>query len=78
MDRMVRCTVCYWRGTLAGALAAPRTRPSDLPPAEAAIQNMYEELQQVARQLGHPEQPTCPVCGHHTVAVERRSLRPAA
>jgi hypothetical protein len=78
MDRMVRCTVCYWRGTLGGAVGAPRVRESDVPPAEAAIQSSYEELRQIARQLGHPARPSCPVCGHHTVAVERRSLRPAA
>jgi hypothetical protein len=75
---MVRCTVCYWRGTVAGAIAAPRVRQSDIPPSAAVIQNMYEEKLQAARQFGHPERPSCPVCGHHTVAVERRSIRPSA
>ena len=78
MDRTVRCTVCCWRGTLLDALMAPRVRQSDLPPAEAAIQDMYEEKQQIARELGHPTLPPCPACGHHTVSVERRSIRPAA
>ena len=78
MDRMVRCTVCCWRGTLAGALAAPRIRPSEIPPAEEAIQGIYEKQRQEARELGHPTLPPCPACGHHTVSVERRSHRPAA
>jgi hypothetical protein len=78
MDRMVRCTVCYWRGTLGEAIAAPRIRKSDVPPAEAAIQNAYEERRQLARQLGHPTLPPCPTCGHHTVSVERHSIHPSA
>ncbi|MET0591283.1 MAG: hypothetical protein ABW133_01195 [Polyangiaceae bacterium] len=78
MDRMVRCTVCCWRGTLLGAIIAPRVRQSDLPPAELAIQEAYEEERRARRAIGHPTNPLCPACGHHTVAVERRSVRPAA
>lgn len=78
MDRMIRCTVCYWRGTLAGAIAAPRVRPSEIPPAEVVVQTAYEEQRQAAKQLGLPTPPPCPACGHHTVSVERRSVRPAA
>jgi hypothetical protein len=75
---MVRCTVCFWRGTLAEARSAPRVRQSDIPPAEEAIQGMYEVQRHMASLLGHPTPPPCPACGHHTVSVERRSLHPSA
>jgi hypothetical protein len=78
MDRIIRCTVCCWRGTLGGALAAPRVRPSEVSPAEAVIQRAYEEQRLLTRQLGLPTLPLCPACGHHMVAVGRRSVRPAA
>jgi hypothetical protein len=63
---------------LAGALAAPRVRPSEIPPALEEIQNAYDEKSRLAAQLGHPTLPPCPACGHHTVAVDRHSVRPAA
>jgi hypothetical protein len=75
---MVRCTVCYWRGTLAGAIAAPRVRPSEIPPAIEEIQHVYDDKERLSAQLGFPTAPPCPACGHHTVAVERHSVRPAA
>jgi hypothetical protein len=78
MDRMVRCTVCVWRGTEIGALQAPRVTPSNITAAEQAIQDIYEQELRLRRAMGHPTHPPCPACGHHTVAVERRSVRPAA
>jgi hypothetical protein len=78
MDRTIRCTVCFWRGTEIGAFQAPQVTPTNIPPAEQAIQDIYEQEVRAHRMMGHPTHPACPACGHHTVSVERRSHRPAA
>ncbi len=68
MDKTIRCTICTWRGTWAEA-AAVRVHPAPLPPALEDIQRAYEEKQMADEQLGGHRLPTCPQCGHHTMAV---------
>jgi hypothetical protein len=69
MDKMIRCTLCTWRGTTAEA-AAVRVQPAPLPPALEEIQRIYAEKQAEEAQLGGHQFPRCPVCGNHTVAVK--------
>jgi hypothetical protein len=67
MDKIVRCTLCPWRGTVAEA-AATRVQAAELPAALADLQRIYEEKQIEEEQLGgHGRLPHCPVCGNHTV-----------
>jgi hypothetical protein len=42
-----------------------------------AIQSAYEEKRASLAPLGIDPHPPCPVCGHHTVAIPRKSIRPA-
>jgi hypothetical protein len=78
MEKVVRCTVCVWRGSWADAQFAPRVSRSDIPPALESVQAAYDELHAAAAAVGQPPPPPCPMCGHHTKVVPRRpSIRPA-
>ncbi len=80
INKSVRCTVCTWRGDTSDALAAPRSRRSDLPPAMEQVQAAYEEAQSLnSAMLGMPKLPPCPECGHHLTPVQKRaSVHPSA
>jgi hypothetical protein len=41
------------------------------------MQSTIAEKQAVAAQLGMPQPPPCPVCGHLTSVVKLHSTRPA-
>jgi hypothetical protein len=69
MDKMIRCTVCPWRGTVAEA-AAVRVQAAPLPPPIEEIQHAIGEKQAEEEQLGGHRFPNCPVCGNHTLAVK--------
>jgi hypothetical protein len=69
MDKMLRCTVCTWRGTWAEAQAM-RVQPVPLPPQFEEIQLAYEEKQIEEEQLGGHHPPLCPQCGHHLLPVK--------
>jgi hypothetical protein len=70
MDKIVRCTICAWRGTISEA-AATRVQPIEIPPQYEELQRAYEEKQIEEEQLGgHGRLPHCPQCGHHTVHVK--------
>jgi hypothetical protein len=70
MSKLVRCTVCVWRGTDEDArLARPVERPSIIPRAMEEHQNAYEEVRQ-AHSL-----PGCPSCGHHLTPVVKHHRR---
>jgi hypothetical protein len=73
----IRCTNCTWRGDKGAAQSTRPPRPSVVPGAVAEVQAAYAEKQAVASQLGSDALPPCPVCGHHTVAIPRKSIRPA-
>lgn len=75
MDKTVRCTVCTWRGSIEEAAAAPRVRPSVIPPPMQEQQAAYEERQQDATLSGAPKAPPCPQCGHHLTDIHRRPPR---
>jgi hypothetical protein len=79
-NKNVRCTVCTWRGSLDEAIAAPRVRRSDIPPAMEQLQAAYEEAQATnSEMLGMPKMPPCPACGHHLTGVQKRaSVVPSA
>jgi hypothetical protein len=63
-SKLVRCTVCTWRGLADDArIARPVERPSDIPPAMLEHQEVYEEIR-AAHGL-----PRCPSCGHHLTPV---------
>ncbi len=67
MDKILRCTVCAWRGTVSEA-NMNRVQPAELPPQLAEVQQAYEEKQATDEQLsGEPRPPRCPACGHHTL-----------
>jgi len=68
MDKTLRCTICTWRGAWAEA-ASVRVQPVELPPQLEEIQRAYEEKQVTDEQLGGHRPPSCPQCGHHTLAV---------
>lgn len=80
MIKLVRCTVCTWRGTRADAEAAPPPRRSDIPPPLEAIQRAYTEANEVAAGLGARRLPQCPSCGHNLTPVlqyrRRSSIHP--
>jgi len=69
MDKMLRCTVCTWRGTWSEA-ASTRAQPQPLAPQLEELQRAYEEKQTEEEHLGGQRPPACPVCGHHLVAVK--------
>ena len=77
MEKLLRCTVCTWRGSWVDALLAPPLEPIDLAKCDMQIQSVYEERQSERIRLGAPERPGCPRCGHHTQPVRRPSIRPA-
>jgi len=78
MDKTIRCSVCTWRGPWSDAASVAPPRPSQIPGPLEVIQQAMEEKQQIARALGDTHAPPpCPVCGHHTVVVHRKSIKPA-
>ncbi|MDB4936278.1 MAG: hypothetical protein JWP87_3250 [Labilithrix sp.] len=79
MDKLVRCTVCTWRGTFAEAMSAPRVPRSDLPPPMLDHQDTLEVAQEAVTLTGAPKPPPCPSCGHHIANAHKRrpsSLHP--
>lgn len=76
MEKAIRCTVCPWRGTWSDAASVRPPRPSQIPPPMQEVQQAYEERQQAAAQLGTPQPPPCPDCGHHTVLVRMSHKSP--
>jgi hypothetical protein len=77
MEKMLRCTVCTWRGSWAEA-AAVRVQPAQLAPQLEEIQAAYEEKQVEEAHLGSERPPACPQCGHHTLAVKLHRSHAAA
>lgn len=77
MEKLLRCTVCTWRGSWTDAEHAPRVEPATLHDSEMRIQAAIEERRSENIRLGAVEEPSCPACGHHTALVKRRSIRPA-
>ena len=69
MEKMLRCTVCTWRGGWAEA-SAVRVQPAALPPGLDEVQRAYEEKQMEEEQLTGHRPPACPQCGNHTVPVK--------
>jgi hypothetical protein len=69
MDKMIRCSLCTWRGTTAEA-ASVRVQPAPLPPALEEVQRVYGEKQAEEAALGGHQLPRCPVCGNHTLVVK--------
>jgi hypothetical protein len=79
MDKLVRCTVCTWRGTFMDAQLAPRVPRSDLPPPMLEHQEVYEAAHVEKTLAGAPKPPPCPSCGHHITSIHKRrpgSLHP--
>ena len=72
MDKLVRCTVCTWRGTFADAQMAPRVPRSDIPPPMLDHQESYEVAHQAQALTGAPKPPPCPSCGHHITGIHKR------
>jgi hypothetical protein len=77
MEKSFRCTICTWRGTRAEAAAA-RVQPVALPPQLEEIQAVYEEKAREEEHLGAERNPTCPLCGHHTLPVKLHRSHAAA
>jgi len=77
MEKVLRCTVCTWRGSWSDALNAPRVTPTSLHDSDMRIQAAHEERRSENIALGAPDVPGCPACGHHNVPVKRKSIRPA-
>lgn len=74
----IRCTNCTWRGDKHATASMRPPRPSVVPGQVQEIQQAYAEKEAVNAQLGVAPPPPCPVCGHHTVDVTKRSIRPSA
>lgn len=72
MKKLVRCTVCTWRGTLADAALAPRVPRSDLPPPMLDYQESFDAALDAKTPTGEPKPPPCPSCGHHLTATHKR------
>jgi hypothetical protein len=72
MKKLVRCTVCTWRGSLAEARLAPRVPRSDLPPPMLDHQESYHVAQLARVTPGDEPPPPCPSCGHHLTGVHKR------
>jgi hypothetical protein len=78
MEKSLRCTVCFWRGTWTEAQFGQRVVPTEIPQLMVEQQAAYEESQVAAAECGEPKPPACPGCGHHTVVTKRRqSIHPA-
>jgi hypothetical protein len=77
MEKTIRCTVCTWRGPWSDASSVAPPRPSAIPQSMEQVDNARAEKQSLAAQLGTPQPPPCPVCGHTTVVVKLHSTRPA-
>ncbi|MFO0679214.1 MAG: hypothetical protein U0169_21985 [Polyangiaceae bacterium] len=78
MEKLARCTVCTWRGTMEEAALAKPVRPSDIPPPMQEVQEAYAERAEARAIFGEPKFPGCPTCGHHLVMLKRRpSFHPA-
>jgi hypothetical protein len=77
MEKTIRCTVCTWRGPWSDAASVAPPRPSQIPQSMEHVQQAIAEKQAVAAQLGAPQPPPCPVCGHITTVVKLHSTRPA-
>jgi hypothetical protein len=76
-NKRLRCSICFWRGLWAEAEDAPRVQPAALDPAHKQLQDAMEEKEATSMRFGQPHLPFCPACGHHTIIINRSSIRPA-
>jgi hypothetical protein len=76
MEKTIRCTVCTWRGPWSDAASVAPPRPSQIPQSLESVQQAIAEKQAAAAQLGSPQPPPCPLCGHLTAIVKLHSTRP--
>lgn len=79
MKKLVRCTVCTWRGSISDAALAPRVPRSDIPPPMLDYQAQCDAALFDKTPSGEPKPPPCPSCGHHLAPAHKRrpsSLHP--